>query len=88
MVLDVQALLSGSLLQPIGNLLSDPVEGCRASALQLLLDAAPQLAGALRALAGVLAVEQFCSTASRMPPNGALTSLLVSAALPNHTLVH
>jgi hypothetical protein len=45
LVLPVQALLSGVLLQPIATLLSDPVERCRVTALQLLLDAAPHLAG-------------------------------------------
>lgn len=48
LVLHVQALLSGVLLQPIAILLSDPVERCRVTALQLLLDAAPHLAGVLR----------------------------------------
>lgn len=44
---DVQALLSGQLLQPLANLLLDPVERCRVTALQLLLEATPQLAGVL-----------------------------------------
>jgi hypothetical protein len=42
-----QALLSGQLLQPLANLLLDPVERCRVTALQLLLEATPQLAGVL-----------------------------------------
>jgi hypothetical protein len=41
-----QALLSGPLLQPLATLLCDPMESCRAAALQLLLDAAPHLSGA------------------------------------------
>lgn len=45
--LAVQALLSGQLLQPLANLLLDPVERCRVTALQLLLEATPQLAGGL-----------------------------------------
>lgn len=40
-----QALLSGPLLQPLANLLSDPVERCRVTGLTLLLDVAPLLSG-------------------------------------------
>lgn len=85
---DAQALLSGPLLQPVGNLLSDPVESCRATALQLLLDAAPQLAGALLSWAGTLALRQSCSTSSHTPPNGALTSLLQTAAVQKHRRIY
>jgi hypothetical protein len=44
-----QALLSGPLLAPVSASLTDPVEGCRLAALSLLLEAAPQLTGALQA---------------------------------------
>lgn len=63
----VQALLSGPLLQPIANLLLDPVERCRVTALQLLLDAAPQLAGALCA-AGLGSYAFLQCAHSCMPP--------------------
>lgn len=53
-----QAMLCGPLLQPLLAMLHDPVERCRTTALQLLLDAAPQLpdpAALLPALAPELA---------------------------------
>eukprot|EP00878_Enallax_costatus_P009185 GHUV01009602.1.p1 GENE.GHUV01009602.1~~GHUV01009602.1.p1 ORF type:complete len:225 (+),score=35.83 GHUV01009602.1:619-1293(+) len=39
----LQALLGGPLLHPLATMLSDPLEKCRLTVLQLLLEAAPQL---------------------------------------------
>jgi hypothetical protein len=50
----LQALLAGPLLQPLVLLLSDPLERCRLTALQLLLEAAPLLSDAGALLPGLL----------------------------------
>eukprot|EP00775_Hariotina_reticulata_P004966 gene4966-5207_t len=50
----LQALLSGPLLQPLAALLADPLERCRLTALQLLLDAVPQIADAAFLLPGLI----------------------------------
>lgn len=50
----LQALLAGPLLQPLVAMLSDPLERCRLSALQLLLDAGTQLADPGALLPGLL----------------------------------
>lgn len=50
----LQALLAGPLLPPLVLLLSDPLERCRLTALQLLLEAAPLLSDPGALLTGLL----------------------------------
>lgn len=50
----LQALLAGPLLHPLITVMSDPLEKCRLTAVQLLCEAAPQLSGPGVLLLGLL----------------------------------